>query len=128
MTDTVPPTGAVFLSGPMSGRPDYNVPLFEEAAANLRSLGFHIISPVELFKNAFGELWLNQPRSAYLYAAYAVLMDPHTHGIALLSGWEYSDGSFAEAVVAKSLELKFYHTNGCRFDPPTFNKSEFDWK
>jgi hypothetical protein len=122
---TVTATETLFLSGPMSGVPEYNVPMFDDATIHLRQLGFHVISPVELFKNKFGEYWLKQSRKTYLYAAYAVLMDPHTTGIALIPGWEYSDGSYAEAVVAASLELKFFNTNGDQFTPPKFSKRYF---
>lgn len=123
------PRGAVFLSGPMTGIPEHNVPAFERATERARNTGFHIISPVELFRNTFGEHWLTQPRKAYLYAAYAVLMDPHTEGIMVLPGWEYSEGSYAEVVMAASLQLRFFRAeDGYEFPPYKFSKMHFEWR
>ena len=37
-----------YLGGKMSGIPQFNFPLFDRAAANLRNHGFDIVSPAEL--------------------------------------------------------------------------------
>lgn len=37
-----------YLCGPMSGLPQFNVPLFNEVSARLRNIGFTIVSPAEL--------------------------------------------------------------------------------
>lgn len=37
-----------YLAGPMSGVPQFNIPLFDNATARLRLQGFTIVSPAEL--------------------------------------------------------------------------------
>jgi hypothetical protein len=38
----------VFISGPMTGIPDHNRPVFHAAAKQLRDHGYHVINPAEL--------------------------------------------------------------------------------
>lgn len=42
----------VYLSGPMTGRPDHNRAQFDQAAADLRRRGYEVVSPAELDHNA----------------------------------------------------------------------------
>jgi hypothetical protein len=42
------PGTLIYLSGPMSGHPDNNVPMFEEHSKRLRDQGFRVLSPPEL--------------------------------------------------------------------------------
>lgn len=44
----VSPGTLIYLSGPMTGHPDNNVPLFERYAQLLREQGFRVMSPPEL--------------------------------------------------------------------------------
>ena len=37
----------IYLSGPMSGLPDSNVPLFNAEAARLRARGYEVVNPAE---------------------------------------------------------------------------------
>lgn len=37
----------VYLAGPMSGLPEFNYPAFNQAAEQLRTLGFHVENPAE---------------------------------------------------------------------------------
>lgn len=46
--DTLDKSLRWYLAGPMSGRPQFNVPTFDRAAAVLRGEGYTIISPAEL--------------------------------------------------------------------------------
>lgn len=41
------PRGPVYLSGPMTGLPDFNYPAFHDAAQRLRSIGHRVESPAE---------------------------------------------------------------------------------
>ncbi|MGE5607641.1 MAG: DUF4406 domain-containing protein, partial [Bacillota bacterium] len=40
-------TKPLYLSGPMSGLPEHNIPAFNAAAARLRRLGFCVVNPAE---------------------------------------------------------------------------------
>lgn len=86
----------IYLSGPMSGLPDRNFPIFNSVAARLRSLGFEVVNPTDF--NPDGELW----RSC-LRRSISDLMTCDT--IALLEGWSGSDGSFLELSIANRLGI-----------------------
>lgn len=91
----------VYLSGPMTGQPEYNYPAFAEAAAGLRAAGFHIINPAE---TAGGTTHL--PRSTYLRIDIGYVMA--ADAIALMPGWEESNGAKLEVMVAQAMDLPVY--------------------
>ncbi len=37
----------IYLSGPMSGYPSFNIPAFDDAARQLRANGYQVVSPAE---------------------------------------------------------------------------------
>lgn len=87
----------LYLSGPMSGRPEHNFPLFHKQAAFLRANGFAVINPAEM--NAENKTW-----SEYLIADLSLMF--HCDTIALLPEWETSKGARLELVNAIQLGLK----------------------
>lgn len=94
----------IYLSGPMSGRPEYNFPEFHAAAARLRNAGFEVISPAELDGDpppgvAPGDCTYN----SYLARDVQIVADPTIAGIAVLDGWEESGGARLEVTVAHRL-------------------------
>lgn len=93
-------TPSYYLSGPMTGIPDFNFPHFNTVAAALRLLGHSIINPAEINATTDGD-WHN-----YLRADIKALCD--CDGIILLAGWERSRGAHLELHLAHRLGLSIY--------------------
>ncbi len=91
----------VYIAGPMTGYPDYNYPAFHSAAAAWRFYGWDVNNPAENFG---GDQSL--PYETYLEQA---LKDVEaSDAIALLPGWEKSDGARREVNLALSLGLRVF--------------------
>lgn len=88
----------IYISGPMTGKPDLNFPAFNEAAAKLRSMGFSVANPAEINPDA-SLSWLQCMR-----ADIKALCDCDT--LVLLPGWEDSNGAHIELQVAHRLGIK----------------------
>lgn len=86
----------VYLSGPMTGREDYNYPAFHEAARKLRKQGFIVSNPAE---NLGGYQGL--PKHTYMRRDLNHVME--ADAVAVLEGWQESDGAVMEVVVANQL-------------------------
>lgn len=82
----------IYLSGPMTGRPNLNFPAFHAAAGRLRTLGYDVVSPAEI---AHGNeaTW-----HAAMRADIKGLLDCDT--LALLEGWQTSSGAHLEMHIA----------------------------
>ena len=95
----------LYLSGPMSGIPDFNYPLFTDAAAHLRRLGFDVISPHELDSEAGVDLdaFTEADRRAALARDVAAVT--RADGVAVLPGWEQSSGARAELALAVAIPI-----------------------
>ncbi|PSR23568.1 MAG: hypothetical protein C7B43_19995 [Sulfobacillus benefaciens] len=76
-----------YLSGPMSGHPAFNFPLFHRAAAAFRQHGVAVVNPAEIC--SVDTTW-----SVALAQDLAVL--PQTQGLILLPGWQTSSGARLE--------------------------------
>jgi hypothetical protein len=102
-----------YLAGPMSGIPQFNFPLFERAAKQLRSAGYNIISPAEVdakdeelhkrvLASTDGILQSSDIKESwgdFLSRDVKIIADK-VQGIILLPGWEKSRGARLEAHVA----------------------------
>ena len=88
-------TRKFYLSGPMSGMPESNVPAFNAAAAHLRSLGVSVVSPAELDE----EFPIENPTWARYLARDIVVVAEEVDGLILLPGWEKSDGAKLECYI-----------------------------
>ncbi|WP_053958368.1 DUF4406 domain-containing protein [Sulfobacillus thermosulfidooxidans] len=88
----------LYLSGPMSGLPDFNYPAFHAMASQLRTRGYVVINPAE-----------SGTPPGWEYADYLrhdlVQLVEHAEGVALLPGWRTSRGSRVEVMVAEALGL-----------------------
>ncbi len=103
----------LYLAGPMSGIPQFNFPLFDEAAANLRSMGFTILSPAEMDSPEVRAYSLQSPDGKVqhdgkiagetwgeILARDVRLIADDCDGIVFLPGWHLSRGARLEAFVA----------------------------
>lgn len=91
-------TTRLYLAGPMSGLPDFNIPAFDEAAHQLRAAGFGVINPADVGRGQPQAHWVWYMRRALENLAQA-------DGIALLPGWEKSKGATLERTIALALGM-----------------------
>ncbi len=98
-----------YLSGPMSGKPYYNLPAFAKAAATLRDKGFDVISPAELDDDEVTQACLQSPTGTekvgdqtwgdFLARDIKIVAD-QCDGVIVMPGWEESNGACLELAVA----------------------------
>lgn len=87
----------IYLSGPMTGLPEYNFPAFREAATTLRTAGHTVVDP-STRGVVDGWEWTD-----YIRADLAELVT--CEAIAFLPGWRHSRGALLEAHVARELDM-----------------------
>lgn len=88
----------LYVSGKMTGVPEHNFPAFREAAKKLTEAGYDVIDPSENFG---GRTDLSRPEYMRLDIEHVLQAD----GIALLPGWEASDGAHLEVAIAEELDI-----------------------
>lgn len=91
----------IYLSGPMTGLPEFNFPAFHRAASILRAQGLEVQNPAEI--NPDGEL----PWAECMRADIKALCDCDT--LVLLPGWEKSSGAHLELHIAHRIGLQIDH-------------------
>lgn len=105
----------LYLAGPMQGYPDFNFPAFHQAAASLRAQGHMVFSPAEKDIEKHGEdAYLSKTgdiadanakgfslRDALYEDTKFICLE--ADGIAMLPGWENSQGAQAEWALARAL-------------------------
>ena len=102
----------VYICGPMTGIPQFNIPLFDKVAAHVREMGFEVVSPAELDNpetraaslaskdgapgtgSSNGETW-----GDFLARDVKLLADTGIKGFVLLPGWQRSRGARLEVFV-----------------------------
>lgn len=87
----------IYLSGPMTGLPEYNFPAFAAEAARLRGLGFDVVNPAEI--NPDGGTWEECMRRD---VALLVTCDH----VATLPNWDKSRGAQMEVYLADRLGIR----------------------
>lgn len=85
----------VYISGPMSGLPEFNYPAFHAAAAELRAYGLHVENPAESPEPEC-KSWLGFMRLAVAQLATCDY-------VVTLPGWENSKGARVEVELARGL-------------------------
>lgn len=84
-----------YLSGPMSGLPELNFPMFNGEAERLRAAGYRVVNPAEINPDPCAT-W-----ESYMRADIKALMD--CDGLLLLPGWQASRGVKVERGLAETL-------------------------
>lgn len=93
-------TRRIYISGPMSGLPRLNFPLFNRTAVRLRNLRWEVVNPVEINPDETAN-WLD------CIAADLQAMTGCT-AICMLPGWEASFGARIERLAAEKLGLEVF--------------------
>ena len=93
--------GRIYISGPMTGLPRLNFPLFNRVAVRLRNLRWEVVNPVEINPDESAD-WLD------CIAADLLAMRGCT-AICLLPGWTDSYGAKIERMAADRMGLKVFH-------------------
>ncbi|MEL4071722.1 DUF4406 domain-containing protein [Ochrobactrum sp. GPK 3] len=88
----------IYLSGPMTGLPDFNYPRFNAVAAKLRERGHIVYNPAE-FQHV-GPFPIRQA-----FAEFTAFICNRADTIVLLEGWQASKGARAELALAENCRL-----------------------
>lgn len=104
----------IYLSGPMTGKPNLNKELFDHYERLLKEEGYEVVNPhnnqlpqARLLK--FLEL-MGVKKSKVMYIAYMVMDMLHIikcDAIVMLPGWSLSRGSTLECIWAMTLDKDF---------------------
>ena len=86
----------IYVAGPMTGYPDCNYPAFNQAAEDLRDLGYDVVNPAE-------STLVDAHYTDFLREDLRLVLD--CDAIATLPGWEHSVGARNEVMVAGVLGM-----------------------
>ena len=91
----------VYISGPMTGYPDWNFPAFNAAADKLRAAGYPVINPAD-----FGVKETQTWRECLARDLAALV---HCDVVVTLDGWMNSKGAKLEVFVAEELGSQVFN-------------------
>lgn len=90
----------LYISGPMTGQPDNNRPLFEAAKVALEKMGYQVVSPVDLDEAegvpVDGDGWSSTDEEYEGFMARDLELLDTVDGIVMLPGWSKSGGAGRE--------------------------------
>ena len=110
----------IYLSGKMTGVPDFNYPAFHAAAARWRANGFTVFNPAESFDGD-----TTRPKTDYMRLDVAAVAA--SDAIALLPDWECSKGVSLEIAVGVHCGLSFFDADtGIALEVPKVGIYVFD--
>ena len=104
----------IYLSGPMTGIPEFNFPLFDWATGLLREAGHEVFSPAEKDRaNGFDPKGMTGTEALaasgfdlrLALGADLAWICAKAEAVALLPGWENSHGAAAEIATARALNI-----------------------
>ena len=102
----------IYVAGPMTGIPQFNFPAFDAAAADLRQMGYFVVSPAEMDNEETRAMAMASPDGAQgsgsskgetwgdFLARDVKLVADEVDAIAVLPGWDKSRGARLETFVA----------------------------
>lgn len=98
----------IYISGPMTGIPEYNFPAFAKAAKYLRDQGVKVVSPHEV-EHDDGGVPGSLPHDAYIRGDLIAMLK-ECNVIVLLPGFSDSRGAMIELQVAELMgfEVKLF--------------------
>ena len=98
----------IYISGPMTGYPNFNREAFTKAKIRLIGQGKEVVSPVLLEQDDEGRTWkpLQKKYSYYLKISLSKMLS--CNAIVMLPGWEQSKGAKVERYLAEALGYKIY--------------------
>ena len=103
----------VYLAGRMSGMPDLNFPAFKMWREKFRADGHIVFCPAEMSVKAGWEISpaLNDDVNfrREVFGINLAWICSEAEAIALIAGWENSDGAKAEFYVAAALKLEIIY-------------------
>lgn len=115
----------IYIAGPMTGIPQFNIPAFDAAAADLRSRGYDVVSPAELddpetraaaLASETGEdgtgSHKNETWGDFLARDVKLIADQGIEGIVCLRGWKESKGARLETFVGRLCGLPIFEYAG----------------
>jgi hypothetical protein len=104
-------TDAVYISGPMRGKPNFNYDLFNSTADSLRQAGMVVLNPAENFDG-------DQSRGLSEYMRADIKMLLRASMVFMLPGWQDSEGARLEYLLAQALGLEIvYHADADQTEP-----------
>lgn len=87
----------VYISGPVTGRPRRNEPAFRRAAERIRAAGHEPLVPHDVVPDGVDD-WHEAMRHCLVWL-------PTCDAVAMLDGWENSEGARVELMAARACGL-----------------------
>ncbi|WP_291523267.1 DUF4406 domain-containing protein [Branchiibius sp. NY16-3462-2] len=95
----------LYIAGPMTGLPQFNYPVFNEAARRLRALGHTVFNPAEIDPPSEDQLHSGEVKPWAYYMRNGIRLLVEAEAVALLPGWESSKGATLERSIAVALQM-----------------------
>jgi len=93
----------IYISGKMTGLPDFGAKEFGEYAAKYRAQGFEVLSPVELDRGDHSASY-----ASYIRRDVALLLSPAVDRLYLMPSWRDSRGARLEKHLAETVGMPVY--------------------
>lgn len=110
----------VYLSGPMTGLPDFNFPAFNVEAERLRALGYDVVNPVDINPDT------TTPYNECLRNDLKALLTCDT--IAMLDGWMNSNGAHLEMHIAHRVGIAVVEAKTILETSPDADVVDAEWR